>query len=248
MNNLKTTGTLRFLAAVGLSLVMTGCGQLGQLLSNDKVTDADNNQVIFVGDSIFALSGKIQDHLEANAGQTFRRYTVSGAELTGGFLAPSIPDQYAMAKADNPDIKTLVGDAGGNDILIPAIALDPNNCKTDWYERGLSAKCKAYIDDLYVAGVDFLNTLEEDGVENGVLVGYYYVKNGFFRLKNMKEAVDYGDEILARACEYTALDCTFIDPRPVIAEKDIIWDGIHPADSGSEKIAELIWPALQKLL
>ncbi len=146
----KNSSLLRSLAIAGLALAITGCGQLGQLLSNPQVPEADNNQVIFLGDSIFALSGKIQDELEAEAGETFRRYTVSGAELTGGFLAPSVVEQFAIAQQDNPDIRTMVGNGGGNDILIPAIALDPYNCKTRWYQFGrLSSKCKDLIDDLY---------------------------------------------------------------------------------------------------
>lgn len=248
-NRFKGKKILRFLATIGLAAAMTGCGKLGYLLSNERVVNADNNDVVFIGDSIFALSGKIQDNLEAKAGQTFRRYTISGAQLVGGFVAPSIPEQFAMAKADNPNIKTMVGDAGGNDILIPAIALDPHNCRTQWYQFGrLSNKCKAFIDDLYVAGVDFLNELEDQGVENGVLLGYYYVKNGLIPVANLKEAVDYGNSILARACANSTLDCAFVDPRPVITNRDIIFDGIHPADSGSKKIADLIWPKLQRLL
>tara|TARA_R100000322_G_scaffold140861_1_gene96573 strand:+ start:1286 stop:2056 length:771 start_codon:yes stop_codon:yes gene_type:complete len=235
---------------VCLAVTLTGCGQLGPLLSNDKVTDADNDEVVFVGDSIFALSGKIQDELEEKAGQTFRRYTVSGAELSGtGALAPSIPDQFREAYGDNPNIKTIVGDAGGNDILLPAIAFDPNKCKTRWYQfGGLSQSCKDMIDDLYVEGVDFLNEVSDSGVENGVLLGYYYTKNGLFRLASLKEAVDYGNQVLARACRNSTLDCTFVDPRNVIVNSDIIFDGIHPADSGSEKLAELIWPELEPLL
>lgn len=240
---------MRFMAAIGLATALTGCGELGYLLSNDTVANADNNQVVFVGDSIFALSGKIQDNLEAKAKQTFRRYTVSGAQLVGGFIAPSVPQQFAMAKASNPRIKTIVADAGGNDILIPAIAFDPHNCRTQWYQFGkLSSKCKAFIDDLYVASVDFLNGAAASGVQNGILLGYYYVKNGLFLVENLKEAVDYGDSILARSCANTALNCTFIDPRPVIKKQDIIFDGIHPADSGSAKIADLIWPKLKQLL
>src|SRR5690606_16227736 len=101
-NNSRFKGkkVLRFLATIGLAAAMTGCGKLGYLLSNDRVVDADNNDVLFIGDSIFALSGKIQDNLEAKAGQTFRRYTISGAQLVGGFVAPSVPEQFAMAKAD----------------------------------------------------------------------------------------------------------------------------------------------------
>ncbi|TVP57272.1 MAG: SGNH/GDSL hydrolase family protein [Halomonadaceae bacterium] len=243
-----TKQAFRVLAAIGLSVALTGCGQLGQLLSNPQVSDADNNQVIFVGDSIFALSGGIQDILEEKAGETFRRYTVSGAQLNGGFLAPSIPEQYATAYADNPNITTMVGDAGGNDILIPAIFIDPNNCKTRNSRADLSDRCKAFIDDLYVDGVDFLNSIADDGVQNGVLLGYYYTKNGLFWLASMKQAVDYGNMILQRACDNSTLDCAFVDPRSTIENSDILFDGIHPNASGSAKLAELIWPKLQPLL
>lgn len=249
MINLTSLRTgLRSLVLVTAAAALTGCGQLGQLLSNDKVTDADNNEVVFVGDSIFALSGGIQDILEEKAGETFRRYTVSGAELTGGFLAPSVVEQFREAREDNPNISVMVGDGGGNDILIPAIAFNSNGCKTRWWQRGLSDDCRELIDSLYVEGVDFLNEVAESGVEGGILTGYYYTKNGLFRLESMKEAVDYGNEILARACENSTLDCKFVDPRPYIEESDIIFDGIHPSDSGSEKIAELIWPKLQPML
>ncbi|MCA0912388.1 SGNH/GDSL hydrolase family protein [Marinobacter nauticus] len=235
--------------ALSAALLFSGCSELGYLLSNDKVTDADNDQVVFVGDSIFALSGEIQNQLEARAGETFRRYTVSGAELSGDLIAPSIPDQFREAVTDNPDIETVVGDAGGNDILIPAIALNSNNCKTPWWRFGrLSKQCRDFIDDIYVDAVDFLNEMAEADVQNGILTGYYYTKNGLFRLDDMKEAVDYGNATLARACENSVLDCTFVDPRWVINDRDIIFDGIHPKDSGSKKIADLIWPKLQPLL
>ncbi len=235
--------------ALSAALLFSGCSELGYLLSNDKVTDADNDKVVFVGDSIFALSGEIQNQLEAKAGETFRRYTVSGAELSGELIAPSIPQQFRDAVADNPDIETVVGDAGGNDILIPAIALNSNNCKTPWWRFGrLSKQCRDFIDDIYVDAVDFLNEMAEADVQNGILTGYYYTKNGLFRLDDMKEAVDYGNATLARACENSVLNCTFVDPRWVINDRDIIFDGIHPADSGSKKIADLIWPKLQPLL
>lgn len=244
-----TSKSLKPALALSAALLFSGCSELGYLLSNDKVTDADNDQVVFVGDSIFALSGEIQNQLEARAGETFRRYTVSGAELSGELIAPSIPQQFRNAVADNPDIETVVGDAGGNDILIPAIALNSNNCKTPWWRFGrLSKQCRDFIDDIYVDAVDFLNEMAEADVRNGILTGYYYTKNGLFRLDDMKEAVDYGNATLARACENSVLNCTFVDPRWVINDRDIIFDGIHPADSGSKKIADLIWPKLQPLL
>ncbi len=237
-------------AVLLVSATLTGCGGIGGLASNDRVSNADNNQVVTIGDSIFALSGKLQDFLESYAGETFRRYTISGAELKGGIIATDIYTQYEIAKRDNPNIETIVMDGGGNDILIPAIALfDPYNCKTQWYQFGrLSSTCKNYIDDIYVDAVNLLNKMHADGVDNVIYLGYYYTKNGLFLLDSMEEAVDYGDMRLSQACRYSAANCQFVDPRSTIKDSNIIIDGIHPTTEGSRKLANLIWPKLQPLL
>ena len=240
----------KLFAVLLVSASMTGCGGVGGLLSNDRVSDADNDQVVTIGDSIFALSGELQDFLEDYAGETFRRYTISGAELKGGIIATDIYGQYNIAKNDNANIDTIVMDGGGNDILIPAIALfDPYNCKTQWYQFGrLSSSCKNFIDDIYVDAVNLLNRMDADGVDNVIYLGYYYTKNGLFLLDSMEEAVDYGDMRLSQACRYSAANCKFIDPRSSIKDSNIIFDGIHPNTEGSRKLANLIWPSLQPLL
>jgi hypothetical protein len=227
---------------------LTACG--GDK-SPDYVQSADNNQVITLGDSIFDLSDELQGNLEAYAGQTFRKYTLSGAQLyNSGIGVEPVVEQYAQAKLDDSDIRTIVMDGGGNDILIPAIIqFDPFNCKTQWYQFGkLSAKCRHFIDDLYVEGVDLLNDMDDDGVENIIYLGYYYTKNALLPLKSLKQAVDYGDNVLANACANSTVNCTFVDPRAVINKRDIVFDGIHPASSGSKKLADLIWPHLEPLL
>jgi hypothetical protein len=228
-----------------LSVLLTACG------GSSYTRDADNNQVITLGDSIFDLSDELQGNLEDYAGQTFRKYTLSGAQLynRGIGIAPVV-DQYAEAKIDDSDIRTIVMDGGGNDILIPVVAqFDPYRCKTHWYQFGkLSSKCRAFIDDLYIDGVNLLNDMDEDGVDNIIYLGYYYTKNALLPLKNLKQAVDYGNTILANACKNSTANCTFVDPRSSISNSDIIFDGIHPASSGSRKLADLIWPHLQPLL
>ena len=226
------------------ALWLAACG------GGNVVSDADNDQVITLGDSIFDLSNELQLNLEAYAGETFRKYTRSGAELEGGIAAPSVVEQYAQARGDNSDIDVVVMNGGGNDILIPVLTLlDPHNCKTQWYQFGrLSGRCKSFIDDLYVDGVNLLNDMAADQVEHVVYLGYYYTKNAVFRLDSLEEAVDYGNATLDRACGNAAVDCQFVDPRASISDGDIIIDGIHPASSGSEKLAQLIWPVLQPLL
>lgn len=237
---------VRVLVVLSLVLGLIGCGFV---VSVPWIRNADNNQVVNLGDSIFAMSGEIQDFLHGYAGETFRRYATSGAELSGGILAPSLFSQYATAKADNPNIDIVFMDGGGNDILLPALAFDPYDCKTQWYEWGrLSGSCKDFIDDLYVDMVNLLNDMYADGVDHVIYQGYYYTKNGIFLCDDLEEAIDYGDAKIAQACQNAAGDCIFIDPRWTINDSDIISDGIHPATSGSQKLANLIWPVLAPLL
>lgn len=235
------TGTLLIAALAGCSL--------GALLSQPWIRNANNNKVVFLGDSIFALSGDIQKVLHGYAGGTFRNYTTSGAELIGGAIAPSVEQQFATAEADNPNSTVLVMDGGGNDILIPAIALDPYDCMTQWYEFGrLSSRCKSYIDEIYVDGVDLLNEVRTAGIQEIVYLGYYYTKNGLILADDLEEAIVYGDGRLRQACENAVVNCTFIDPRSTIRDSDITVDGVHPNATGSRKLADLIWPVLRTKL
>ncbi|MEQ8981427.1 MAG: SGNH/GDSL hydrolase family protein [Deltaproteobacteria bacterium] len=235
--------------AAFLGAGVSGCG-LGALLSAPRIVDADNDDVVFIGDSIFALSGEIQANLHVRNGGTFRNYTTSGAELTGGLINPSVEQQFELAVTDPPNSSIVVMDGGGNDILIPAVALfDPYDCKTQWYEFGrLSRSCKNFIDDIYVDAVDLLDEMSADGIDEVVYLGYYYPKAGLLGADDLDEAVDYGDMRLAQACNNSITSCAFVDPRGTIKNRDIVADGVHPSTSGSNKIADLIWPVLSPIL
>ena len=248
MKNLTKKQMIRLAVASFLVFTLIGCGFVASV---PWIRNAQNNQVVNIGDSIFALSGKIQDYLHDWSGTTFRRYSVSGAELMGGILAPDIYSQYNTAKSDNPNIETILMDGGGNDILLPVITLfDPYDCKTQWYEWGrLSSSCKNFINDLYVDAVNLLNIMHADGVDKVIFQGYYYTKWAIYNnLDDLEEAIDYGDAKLSQACANSAANCTFIDPRSTIRDSDIIADGIHPATSGSQKLATLLWPHIGSLL
>lgn len=223
------------------------------LLSVANITSAGNNKIVNIGDSIFALSGKISDYLHSYAGKTFRRYCTSGAYLNGTSILTSfsISNQYDKAKSDYSTIDTVFMDGGGNDILIPAtMYFDPNNCKKDWWESSLSSKCKASIDNIYVTTVNLLNKMGTAGVKNVLFLGYYHIKTGLIGTTSLNAAVDYGDTKLAQAvANASTLTGTkaFIDPRSSIVNSDIIIDGVHPATSGSQKLANLIWAKLKLL-
>jgi len=234
------TNALKMAGALVVTASVVGC------TGNAYVENADRNDVITLGDSIFDLNGQIQANLESWAGETFRNYTQSGAELSGGFLAPAVDSQYASAKATDANINTIVMDGGGNDILIPAMLFDPNRCKTKWYRPNLSSKCKNLIQDIYVTGVNLMNQMDADGVENIVFLGYYELPRG---KTNLNQAVNYGDEYLGYACDTaTTASCTFVDPRGHVPAADVESDDIHPTPNGSLTLANLIWPVLQPLL
>ncbi len=249
---MKMTAPRKAASVLVALLTVTGGIGCGFVASVPWIRNANNNQVVNIGDSIFALSGQIQNYLHSYAGKTFRRYATSGAELEGGdLIAPSVVNQYAIARGDNSNIQTILMDGGGNDILLPVLTLfDIYNCKKDWWESSLSSSCKNLINDIYVDAVDLLNEMHSRGVGKVLYVGYYYTKDSLIsgNLSALKQAIDYGDTKMSQACSYSAANCTFIDPRSSVKNADIIADGIHPATSGSLKIANLIWPHLSSRL
>jgi lysophospholipase L1-like esterase len=237
------------IGALALCVLVSSCGFMASV---PWIRSATYNSVVNLGDSIFALSGKESDYLHALAGgKTFRRYATSGAEVMGGdWIAPSVYNQFKTAKSDGY-IRTVFMDGGGNDILIPATALDPYNCKVDWWESGLSTTCKNLINDVYVETVNTLNYMKSQGVQNVVYQGYYRVKFGWIGTTALNPAVDYGNVKLAQAVANSTFPSTnkvYINPTPYITNSDIISDGIHPSDSGSQKLANLLWPKLKPFL
>ena len=232
-------------SAIVLCMLVSACGFMASV---PWIRSATYNHVVNLGDSIFALSGDESTYLHAKAGgKTFRRYATSGAEIKGGdWIAPSVYNQYLTAKSDGP-IHTVFMDGGGNDILIPATALDPYNCKKDWWESSLSTSCKNLINDVYVETVSTLNLMKSQGVKHLVYQGYYNVKFGLIGSTTLNDAVAYGNTKLSQAVTnstFPAVDKVYIDPRPYITNSDIIIDGIHPTASGSQKLANLVWPKL----
>jgi lysophospholipase L1-like esterase len=236
---LSTKLLLKLSASVLVLASMVACG------GNPYVDDADRDDVITIGDSIFDLSGDIQTYLEQEAGQTFRNYTQSGAMLSGGILATAIDQQYADANGANGDISTVVMNGGGNDILIPAILLDPYGCRTHWWRWNISRSCKNLVNNSYVTAVNLMNDMAADGVDDIVFLGYYTLPRSN---ANLEKAVNYGDKRLGDACANTVANCSFIDPRGTVPAEHVLGDNIHPTSEGSRTLANQIWPLLEPLL
>jgi lysophospholipase L1-like esterase len=236
----KGTSLIKLIGTLFIASSLVAC------TGNPYEESADRNDVITLGDSIFDLNGVIQDTLESYAGETFRDYTQSGAELSGGALATSVEKQYADAKSTDANITTIVMDGGGNDILIPAMLFDPYGCRTKWYRWNISSSCRGLIEDQYVNAVNLLNQMNNDGVSDVIWLGYYELPRDN---ANLTKALNYGDDLLGYACDIaTNANCQFVDPRGTVPASQVESDDIHPTPAGSVNLANQIWPKLQPLL
>jgi lysophospholipase L1-like esterase len=174
----------------------------------------DGKDVIAIGDSWMSLgSVGIQQSLLKASGQKYRTYGVPGTKL----LDEVIPRQYASAKQQNPDIKTVVMTGGGNDILL-----------------GLSLDSPMTVIDKVGKRLDTLWTeMGKDGVKDVVYIEYS--EGG-----NNGDNVRYGIEKVGPICKnHTALRCHFLLSDPIIMK--MLRDGIHPTDKGYDAIGKAIF-------
>jgi lysophospholipase L1-like esterase len=240
-----SVGRFRLLALVLIGVF--GLGACGYLVSVPTLRNADNDEIVNIGDSIFALSGDIYDELHAKAGETWRHYAVSGTQMIGGILGPPIPTQYQMARSDDPNIRVVYMDGGGNDILLQAIMGDPYGCKrcNYWWCGDISRTCRGVIEDVAVETADLLNDMAADGVEQVVLLGYYHTTWGIFGdLSKLKKAADYGAALAIAGVSSSNANAVYVDPRAAFSGHEgryIAIDGIHPTGAGSAVLADMIW-------
>lgn len=215
----KKTLFVVILGMVSLTFLFAGC-----------YPDAENqnDQVVMLGDSIFALSGEIANELERLSGEVYRSYYVSGAELEGGFVRP-IPRQYNRAYNQDPDIRTIIMDGGGNDIQIGAIA----ECSGGEVTEDCMDALQAALD----AADQLFSDMRADGVQNIIYMNYFYILN-----EDRKPAFDWmHGQMEALASQYGAI---VVDPMPYMDPSLIGSDNIHPTDEGSQMLANLIWDAM----
>lgn len=237
MNNLKST--IHLMIAITLAFALASCQT-----SVPPLTNADRNEVVNLGDSIFALSGKINERLFARNEGTFRHYSCSGAQMDGGTICNDIPTQWLQAKGDDSFVEVVYMDGGGNDFLIPFVTSGDDTCVP--VNGNLTQACLDLIDVTMGKVEAFLDQLYIDNVLKVYFLGYYHPKDSIFgQLSKLVPALDVALAQLQTRCENHALECVYIDPRAWYMDKDLIKaDGIHPTDNGSSILADLLYNAM----
>jgi hypothetical protein len=245
------------------------------------------SEVVMIGDSYMDKSyGNVGANIVALAqkagslptGAAYREYYLAGAAVYNGSGQLNIPYQYeTMAKGDlavqNPkDIKVVVMDGGGNDVLI-----DQQSCLTDanMAAQMADAACMKAVSNAVGRMKSLWQEMAADGVKQVVYYFYPHLDpagGGFLPLPSpgVNLIDDYGANFYQEACcgsSFTpttqtptctgnapGLQCTYIDTRPAFTGHSgaagepgpdyILSDHVHPNAMGSVVIANLTWNAM----
>jgi len=208
-------------------------------------TTTQKNCVVWIGDSIFALSGEEAVALEDLSNQSYRTYYVSGAQMEGGFVR-TIPAQYDQAVRADSNIRTVLMNGGGNDVLIGA----NGSCDATYPSGTLSRACYNIIDNVEAVNNALWQDMINDGVKNIVNQGYYFssdrdlwVVSDVFQNRTKQEFANM-------AARNPGVKMVFIEPKddPYFDKSRVssytVSDGIHPTDAASAKLADLMWNAM----
>lgn len=208
-------------------LIMSSIG-CDMVMDFNDIKNPSNKNVAVIGDSLFDLSGEIQEFLAELSGETYEDWTRSGEKITG------IAKQYENAIYQNPNLRTVIMDGGANDVL------QGNESKCSSYDE-VPAECEALLDWIADVLEDMMDDMYVDGLDDVVFVGYYHLPNGKTAL-NL--GIDYHSNETLLVCDSSRVNCHFVDSRPdfVGHESEYIKsDDIHPTSAGSEVVANLIW-------
>ena len=212
------------------------------------------SQLVVVGDSYLNwITHTFPDDFRSAFGAEYRMYAVGGASMGSGGIAGFIPDQFAQAIAEDPDILASVMTGGGNDILIADTVLYPGSdtCK-DRLDAPMDKVCQDVIANAMEVASKLMDTAAEAGVRDVVYLFYPHIPGGGFGGMNPNAILDYSLPMARDLCTGAAtrtegkLRCHFLDLVPVF-DGHADWfadDGIHENSLGSAAMAQEVMKLL----
>lgn len=215
------------------------------------------DDTVVIGDSyINWASHTLPADLADQAGEMWPLYAVGGASMATGGIAELIPDQFSDALADNPNIKFVVMDGGGNDVLIPdASFVGGGDCKNSEMAGSLPV-CQQIVKQSFDAAAALFKRMAGIGVRDVLFFFYPHVPtNTPIGGDDPNPILDYSLPIIKNVCDDTEMQtggklrCHFVDMIPVFEGHDPDWfaaGDIHPNSDGSAAMAKAIWGTMKK--
>ena len=231
-----------------------------------------DNEVVMLGDSYMDL-GNVGPTIMKDANNAmYRHYYLLGSALNYGSGAGNIPYQWEtealMDKAvTNPtDIKVVIMDGGGNDVLI-----DNSQCLTIPIGSDTGNKCHTAVDASVAKGQSLEMEMASKGVKEIVYYFYPHLDPTVSGHTDANDWLDYSYPKGAASCCGAAnvpasgdiscrgtgpgVNCTWIDTRPEFeghndhTKASAYWfmsDNIHPTQPGADAISAKVWATMQK--
>ena len=206
-------------------------------LTNLLAQSAQSKTIHIFGDSLFSIhSHRVAQELSDIYNWPTPRAIIKDYSRLGATVS-MIQSQYYSASDDSDDsddVKTAIINGGANDILLHSLWCYTKENQT------LSSECKVIIRSLIADSfANLINQMYTDGVQEILVLTSYHMKypNTLFN-----QAIDYSVSIWSETC--THYGCKLIDMRQYVNsfDKDFYWfDGSHPSDLGSRRIARLIY-------
>ncbi len=230
------------------------------------------NEVVMLGDSYLdPVWGNVGPTLMTEAGAMYRHYYIGAASMAWGNpdTILYIPYQYdptalTDSAVTNPsDIKVVIMDGGGNDVLI-----GNDSCETTAPPANTS--CVTTIQNAINQAKTTMQEMATKGVQNIVYFFYPHLSTaggGILQTPApaVNDTLDYAYPLVENVCCNTSftssltnysctgspapgLSCTFIDTRPAFEghlSDYIKSDNVHPTQQGAQVISDLIWTQMQ---
>lgn len=210
------------------------------------------SQVVMMGDSFYHLT-EIPQQLWENArdagslasDETYRHYYLSAAMMAADGVVPAIPTQWDDAIAEDPDIKVVIWNGGGNDVLIA-----DRSCVTE--APPANAMCSETLENVRRVARETMDKMAAAGVEQVVWAMYPHMPTwGLFQgdAPAINEMIDYAQELSQHECATSvAPRCHFVSTREAFAGHDdyLNFLDVHASPAGSKVAGALIWKVMSE--
>jgi len=211
------------------------------------------SEVVFIGDSFIAaptsqIAPDLENIFQQEGSSAYtampRYYQLVGTNMD------QISAQYDRAHQENPDIQVVIGDGGGNNVLIY-----DRSCLTQ--APPANTGCDATVQAALAIADTLMGKMETDGVKHFVYFFYpHEPTQGLYQgtAPAINDTLDYTEPLARAVCDRHSI-CTFVSFRE--ATGDAVGSGytdrgyinpndVHPSPAGSTFFANAIWTAMKK--